>query len=249
MGKLTKLQKNFSKALFATNDDALIALQLTNPQHFKIYQQSIIHNHTLALQTTYPTIVNLVGLGFFNTAARFYMQQCPATQGNFNLYGEAFIEFIANYTPAKDLVYLKEVAQFDWAYHIAHYALGFPLLQFAELAHILGQEYDSLTLHLHPACQLFNFKYPVLDIWNMCHQNIECEINLNFGMKIAIFRNRYNVTAIQLSDEEYIFLSAIKNRQSFIDICATLLSFNQNSDIAEILKKWIKNNCIIGYDV
>lgn len=109
-----------------------------------IYHNNLLTHLINALKETYPIILQLVGLDSFKAAARDYIERYPSCSGNLDDYGNYFSDFITQYPPASRLVYLPEVAAFEWVCHLLYKAAD--------------------PTPLNPVCSLMQFKYPLLDI-------------------------------------------------------------------------------------
>src|SRR3990167_8802339 len=90
---------------------------LINPALLGIYRNNIFTHLTQALKNIYPLIHQLVGDEFFQFCAKEYINQYPSGNGDLQNYGEYFNVFLADFTPAAHLIYLAEVATFEWLCH------------------------------------------------------------------------------------------------------------------------------------
>lgn len=112
---LQNLQLEFADAIYSGNLQMESVLPV---QNLHIYQNNVLTHLIQTLQNTYPLIEKLVGEDFFRICAKEYIKQYPSRSGNLNEYGEYFSDFLVKYEPVKELVYLTEVANFEWTCHI-----------------------------------------------------------------------------------------------------------------------------------
>src|SRR3990167_10192357 len=91
-----------------------------------IYRNNIFATLMHTLKATYPLTLVLLGKDFFAMAAREYIRQYPSRSGNLHDYGEYFGNFLATYQPVHELIYLAEVAEFEWAFHTIYHAPNHP---------------------------------------------------------------------------------------------------------------------------
>src|SRR5579871_3882424 len=116
---LQNLLAEFTEALLSDNQTESVF----QPAHnISIYQNNYFSQLTQSLQKTYPLITQLVGEDFFKQTAREYINRYPSCSGNLHEYGEYFSDFLAEYQPVSDLIYLPEVATFEWTCHTLYFA-------------------------------------------------------------------------------------------------------------------------------
>ena len=120
MLSLHELQKQFSSSL--KNDDGAISNYISNPSHFKIYQNSILGTLQKALKEIYPVCLKLVGDEFFLDMVTIYINENPSFSPDLNEYGATLPNFINQFKPAETLAYLSDVTKLEWAWHRAYHA-------------------------------------------------------------------------------------------------------------------------------
>ena len=128
-----------------------------------IYQNSAIANITHSLILTYPVIEKLVGEQFFSAMCREYIFLTWPKSGNMDDYGVEFPEFLAEFEHAKHLIYLKDVARLEWAFHQSSLADDAPMTDWSTLA----QASDILQLKflVTPSLSLISSTFPIDKIW------------------------------------------------------------------------------------
>lgn len=134
-----------------------------------IYRNNYRGNLHDALAGAYPVVRQLVGDDFFRFMGRKFIAQYPSRNANLHRYGAELADFVAAFEPAKELLYLEDVAALEWACHQAYFAADADALDIDELAQIPAERYAELILHLQPSCHLLHSRYPVAAIWH-AHQ-------------------------------------------------------------------------------
>lgn len=160
MSALARFQDEFADALYA--DDAS---GLASHPAFAVYRNTVMRGCLDALEANFPAVVCLVGRDWFRAAAAIYAARQPPRDARLMTYGDGFADFLADFEPARDLVYLAAVARLDRLWSESHAAadadtLTASLLQ-AEPAHRLGDR----RLSLHPATRWLVAPVPVVSIW------------------------------------------------------------------------------------
>jgi hypothetical protein len=95
----------------------------------RVHRNTVLAGLAKALRLTYPTVVWLTGEDFFNQAALEFSGKYPPRSACLSDYGCGFAEFLEDYSPARGLPYLADVARFDLVIErCAHAGFGVPNL-------------------------------------------------------------------------------------------------------------------------
>ena len=143
----------------------------------EVYRNNYRGNLHDTLAGAYPVVEQLVGNDFFRLLTHKYIEQHPSANANLHHYGAEMASFIATFEPARELIYLSDVAALEWACHCAYFAEDADSIDLARLAQIPPEQYENLHLYLHPACQLIPSKYPIADIWHHIFKRFKKRIN------------------------------------------------------------------------
>ncbi|RFC36592.1 MAG: putative DNA-binding domain-containing protein [Candidatus Nitrotoga sp. LAW] len=135
----------------------------------EVYRNNYRGNLHDTLTGAYPVIEQLVGKELFRLLMRQFIGQHFSRSGNLHHYGAEMGGFIAAFEPAQELPYLPDVAALEWACHCAYFAEDAATLDIDKLAQVSPEQYPDMILHIHPACQLMCFRYPITAIWH-AHQ-------------------------------------------------------------------------------
>ncbi|MFZ5524292.1 MAG: DNA-binding domain-containing protein [Pseudomonadota bacterium] len=179
-----------------------------------VYRNNYRGNLHDALAGAYPVIEHLVGKDFFRRLTRAYIEQHPSRSGNLHHYGEQMAVFIADFLPAKQLVYLSDVAALEWACHSAYFAADAGTLDTGKLSRLGQEHYSNLVLVFHPACHVVHSRYPVADIWHAHQPGApgDFHIDLDSGPSNAlVIRKDDAVLVSELADADAEWLDNIRN--------------------------------------
>lgn len=244
---LQNLQAELAESIL-NPDENIKPVNVMQPDHLSIYQHNFQATLIRTLQHTYPLITKLVGEDFFYMTANEYIQRYPSCSGNLYDYGEYFSDFLTEYTPAKNLVYLAEVAQFEWISHTVFIANDTAPFDAFALQNIPSEQYNDLHFVLHPASHLKKFHYPILRIIDLCHENIKENIDLDEGgVNLLIIRRELDVSLAQLSTCDFIFLSALKDGSTLSQALAAAHAINPEFNLDEKLPVWIQDKTIVDF--
>ncbi len=242
---LQNLQAEFAESLFLDEPRC----DGVRPQgNLQIYQNNLFSNVTRALRTTYPLIVKLVGDEFFPLAARAYCKQYPSRSHNLDDYGAYFGSFLAEFEPTRSLIYLPEVAEFEWACHEASFAVEHAPLAIEALQKVTPDLYEHLHFILHPMIRVMKCDFPLLRIIELCKGEINEEINLESGgVNLLISRKDNSLSLIQLSDADCQFLTLISENNSLKDALEATLALDSEFRLEEKLPLWVQQGVIVDF--
>lgn len=239
---LQNAQAEMVEALLANG----MASEIFTPaSHISIYRNNMVSNLLNALKDTYPLVFALLGEPFFLMAAKEYLRQYPSRSGDLNEYGEYFSDFLAGYQPIHDLIYLAEVAEFEWICHSLYTAVNHPPFATHALNAYSEDQYAKLHFTLNPASNLHRFHYPIMQIVDLCKTNPNQTINLHSGgVNLLILRRHLDLALIPLNTADFLFLEALQQNHSLSEALEIVEHLEPNYPLAEKLP-WFFENLIL----
>lgn len=215
-------------------------------ENITIYQKNVRHNLTESLKNTYPLLLKLLGEDFFTAAASEYIDQYPSRSYNLHNYGEYFGQFLNQLPTATQLIYLREVAEFEWACHRIYLAADHPPFAANSLEKFTPEQHGQLQFILHPASWLKKFRYPILDIVDLCKSNKETNVDIHKGgINLLIIRRELDLSLISLKEADYLFLQAINEMCPLVEALSIAQSVEPAYNLKEKLPKFIQNKIIV----
>src|SRR5260221_11883911 len=135
------------------------------PPRVAIYRRNVLAALSGALEAAYPVTLRLVGAAFFLEAARTFARATPSTSGDLHAYGGEFPEFLSDYSHARALDYLADVARLEWACHESSLAADARGFDFEALARVPPQRGAGIRFTPAPAVRPRASPHPVVSIW------------------------------------------------------------------------------------
>jgi len=240
---LQNAQADFVENLFGTDDrsDALLPAR-----HILIYRNNVFSTLLNALKQTYPLNLALLGKEFFEMTAREYMRQYPSRSGNLEDYGEYFSDFLTSYPPVHELIYLAEVAEFEWASHIIYHSPNHPPFTAHTLAAFPPEQHADLRFILHPACWLRKFHFPILHIVDLCNMQREEDIDLHHGgVNLLMIRRELDISLRSLSLADFTFLQALNHNSTLSQALQQAELVDPDYPLAEKLPQFIQEQILV----
>ena len=242
---LLNMQVEFAE-LILSND--YITDLVVPPSNLVIYRYQRVQRLISALTSAYPLLSHLIGENAFQLAANQYIEQYPSRSGNIDEYGAYFSDFLTQYPHTKHLVYLPELATFEWIIHDLQRAADVEPFHPGRLKEIPIERYGDLQFIIHPACQLHRFHYPILNIIELCHGRInELETLETNPTYLFIARQNNDISQKTISPDEFTFLQELQNNQSLETAMQAALTINSEFNLNNTLTGYIKNNTIIDF--
>jgi hypothetical protein len=151
----TRLADAFSEALLDPSlppPDGVIGPQGKQAaKRFSVYRNNVSVSLVNALADIFPTVQRLVGEAYFRAMARVYVQQHPPKSQLIFEYGQDFADFVADFEPARHLVFLPDVARLERLWLDAFHAADATPLDATVLATIPPEQLAGLRFTVHPA--------------------------------------------------------------------------------------------------
>lgn len=160
MSALACFQASFVEALRADHGGG----PASHPA-FAVYRNTVMRGCLDALEANFPAVVCLVGREWFRAAAAVHAARQPPRDSRLMMYGEGFAEFLAGFEPARDLVYLADVARLDRLWSQSHAAADADPLSASALRAVPADRLGERRLSLHPATRWLVASLPVVSIW------------------------------------------------------------------------------------
>ncbi|MBU2166503.1 MAG: DNA-binding domain-containing protein [Alphaproteobacteria bacterium] len=154
-------------AALSGNTDALLPHLVVDDRTraaIGVYRNTALKARIDALEASFPTVAQLVGVDWFRAAARAFADEHLGDDPVLVTYGASFPDWLATFEPAQDLPYLAPCARLDRAWTEAHVAADAAVMTSAEAA-ALGATLTGLSVGLHPSVRLFRFDWTVPSLW------------------------------------------------------------------------------------
>jgi hypothetical protein len=216
---LRDLQAAFRRELLEPNalhglEDLILADGLPSSERIAIYRNNVFASLTQALRETFPVVSRLVGERFFDYAAHNFITACPPEEPQLSRYGRRFSDFLGQFPPCRELVYLPDVARFEWALNEAAVASDAKPVSADVLAGIAASEAAGLVLTLRPFYRYLESSWPLDRIWRANRGQESGEINLDMGgVRLEVSRQGEEVVFRPLDSGEFVFRNSLAKRE------------------------------------
>lgn len=205
----------------------------TDIKRFNVYRNNHVMGLITNLKDGFPVVAALVGDAFFGHMARVYANQSPPVSPVMVFYGDTFPDFIRQFDPAKELPYLGDIAQLEYARRLSLHAANAPFINpdnISTSAHGLL----SAQCHLHPSVYLMRSDYPIFDIWYANQGNMDHPIR-DEAQHIILVRHGDGVNLHLVEEGCFRFITALAEGMIFKSAVN-----RQNIANADTIMSWIR---------
>lgn len=142
---------------------------------FAVYRNNVHASLVDVLADRFPVVQALVGVEFFRAMARAYVRAERPRDASLFRYGGSFPAFVAGFKPARELLYLPDVARVESAWHESWGAAEAAPIGLRELAAVSPEQLVRSHFGIHPAARLVRSPWPVGSLW-LAHQQADPDL-------------------------------------------------------------------------
>lgn len=236
-GALGRFQDDFILAMHGGEVHEGPVAALVRQPGFAVYRNTIVKGCIDALQANYPCIERLVGTEWFRAAAAVYVDRWPPLDSRLLGYGHDFADFLGGFEPARELLYLANVARLDRFWTEAHVAADEPLLDAAAIARLPARELVNLVLKPQAAARWIWFAdQPAYTIWRVNREQAPIPDELAWTGEGALLVRLDGVVRWQaLGASACVFLDACARGVSLEPAVTCSLDAHPDTDVGAML--------------
>lgn len=249
MSKLAQLQADFQNCIIH-EDHTMFKAQVVDDEkvgaekRLRIYANAYRLRIIEALSTAYPKLHVLLGDDMFHATARQYIDQYPSAYRNMRWVGDKMEEHLLNMLPQHPIA--AELSRFEWALGLAFDAENAPVVTVKDLAAIPPEAWGGLTFVLHPAVQLLDLQWNVIQVWQALDAE-ETPVPEKQDAPCLVWRTDLNSHYRSLGAQEFEALQKIESGASFGDLCENLhvaVGDAAAQQAAQYLASWLEAGMI-----
>jgi hypothetical protein len=214
-----------------------------------LYRHHVFATLTAALAATYPVVSRLVDQRFFAYAADRYIREHPPAGPCLFEYGASLPEFLAAFPPCRDLVYLPDVARFEWAMNRALHAADAAPLDPDRLRAVAPEATPGLLLGLHPSVSLLASAWPIDRIWRANQPDVDpaTEIDLSAGgVRLEVRRLADDVVFRALDEATFAFRRVLAEGRCLEEAADAALSASPDFDLTGAVQDLLREEVLVG---
>ena len=166
-------------------------------------------------------------------------------------YGVEFPDFLAEFEHTKHLLYLRDVARLEWAFHQSSLADDAPNTDWSTLAQV--SDILRLKFLVTPSLSLVRSEFPIDEIWHVNQEGHSASSLVELANEqgdytfIVLFRQLLKTVVLPISAGEFALLAAFKGGEVFEKAIVAASSKQAELSIDDSLKKFIELGVISGF--
>ena len=216
MPSLLEIQRSFRSAILSGDTSALAAAieadGIVAAERIEVHRNNVVASLSDALAETFPVVCRLVDARFFAFAAHEFMCVSPPDDPCVADYGARFADFLADFPPCRELVYLADVARLEWLLQRASTAADGAPLGPAGLAGLAAEDAERLTFRFQPSFGYLCSPWPIAEIWraNRMDDATPTAVDLHSGGVLLEIRRRDGVVEFrEVAPATFAFRAAL----------------------------------------
>lgn len=215
-----KLQREFSRGILTRDMKPLVGLientsDIPGDERLGVYENNFFASIVAVMATTFPTVENLVGQGYFKNLARLFVQSHPPHSGCLHEYGDLFPNFIKHYKALDNYPYLSDVAALDWARHVVYNAQDARPLPQDDFQALQDTDLNHVTFAFLPALQVMASNYPLEQIWQLVYEGRQELVDMNVGgAYVLVCRPHYDIQQYWLDEIAFHLITGLRTGRS-----------------------------------
>ena len=256
MISLHDLQRSFlGYALGNTDVGAppwIVANGLSADQRLRIYRNNAVVGFEKAMQATYPALVRLGGIEWFNQMARAHQRVNPSRSGDLNDVGGDFPAFLADHLSGGEHEYFSDVALLEWNYQQC-------LCEFTELP----EDLDRISSHLQEDLSQLRFRvaaptraiesmYPIFEIWNQNRSDGEQSRAIDLGhgaSRVLVIRRIDHVEVREVSAPVFTLLRAFVAGSTVLEAAGAPAETCREGEFSDALTRLLGLGVLVGFQL
>jgi hypothetical protein len=219
---------------------------MSGEARLRIHRHHIFTTLTDCLAATFPVVRQLVDPRFFAFACDRFIAEQPPRSPCLHEFGQGFADFLGRFEPCRHLVYLPDVARFEWLQNEAlHAAMPPPLDPGALRLEAPGGA--PLGFTLQPSYRMLQSPWPVDRIW-LAHQpgNESVVVDLGIGgANLEIRRGDAGIVFAALEYPEFVFRRALADGATLERSAAAALADEPLFDLVVALRRLLAAGLIV----
>ncbi len=243
--KLKNIQKAFLDCIYRGDDSLKSILSNHHPDlSINIYRNNAICNLISALSVMYPLVYKRLGDCKFNKVSKEYIKYNPSRDGNLDVYGFTFPQFLKDCKEIEGYIY--DLAKLDLAYHNVYIAVDYCVRPVEDFKSIALEDYEKVVFVINPALKLLVLDHDILSMW----RGESIDMPLNHRVDVIIYRDtKSRICIISLDGMEAAFIKQSMKKKNFYQIFCNVEKNFPNGDVSKIINKLVTNNIVIDYYV
>lgn len=206
--------------------------------YFDAYRSRLVE----ALASDFEALHAVLGEEEFQHAGHAYIEAKPSAFRNVRWYGGELAAFLRQRQPWCDRPWLADLAEFEWTLTLAFDAADAPSVHLQEMAALAGEAWGTLGFRLHPSVHLVELRANAPAIRKAVDAGAAPPAPelATAAVPWLIWRKDLLPRFRSLSEPEAWALHAVRDGQSFSEMCGGLCEWIAPEEAAGAAAGWLR---------
>ncbi|MEX2493567.1 MAG: putative DNA-binding domain-containing protein [Nitrospirales bacterium] len=254
MPRLREIQHAFAEGVMGGKPHRLaaeLAPAETALRSVGLYRRAIRFNYAQVLKITYPVLVQVMGLRYFETLTRGYLKVHSSTSGDLFPFGRHLPAFLGD---LQVVPWLIELARLEWACHEAYHAADSPPLSPEHFHTIAVVDPGCVTVHLQAASRLLRLAFPVHRVWLALQPEASADEDVDLPLPeeesgVVVMRGNGNIQVLALNQPEYRALEALSHGVDVATVERMMAEVHPGFEFSRFVAEALKQSLITGFSI
>jgi hypothetical protein len=234
----------------ASTADAILGDGLAPAARLQIYRHHYETSLAEALKAIYPVVCRLVDERFFAFAAHEYVKSSPPRRVCLHEYGEDFPEFLASFSPCRELGYLPDVARLEQQINTALHSPVEDARAAAAFLDVALGDYPRLVFRLLPSLRYLESPWPIDRIWLAQQAGRDAAVDLSEGgCRLEIRQRGEEVVFCRLDGLQFILRRALLAGETLENAAAAVRASDPMFDLTMALRRLLAEGLVTGFSL
>jgi hypothetical protein len=251
---LRDVQAAFRRAVLDGDDGALAGLvaadRIAAAERLAVYRNNVQTSLTEMLRDTFPAVCRIVDARFFAYAAHAFLSMHPPQCACLAEYGAGFADFLAAFPPCRALVYLADVARFEWLMNAAAQAADADALMPSALACVAPADAARLVFRLDASLGYLASPWPVDRIWRLNRPGATGDEAVDLaagGVCLEVRRHSDDVVFRAVDAAPFAFREAIAGGATLDAAFAAAVAADARFDLGAAVADLFRDGAVVAF--
>jgi hypothetical protein len=204
------------------------------------------------LQNHYPALAARLGVQEFDALCSAYVDAHDSTFASIRFYGGDLAGFVSANLKHESAPLLAELARWEWAMNAVFDAADAEPIEVQTLAEVAPEAWAGLRFELHPSLRRLDLDWNAPQLWKALTGETPAPKAARQQEAVAwlLWRRDLQIYFRPLVAPEAQALDAVRNGQSFGEICVALCAISSEAQAPAIaagyLRGWVESGMIIS---
>lgn len=249
MNNIARQQQVFVDSLinrrFECSDDFAETGKCSLQERFGLYVHNSYQTWRDAVSSCYPITKKILGDKLFSTLVAEFVDVFPPALHDINYYGAEFVDFLKDSYPQvlESHPYLIELGTLEWYFYVTYYCADDEATTAEQWQAFSSYDVSSVKFTVSLSLNIFKTNWKLSQLWTSNDGEIGTLLK-DEEEYIIIYRKKYKVETVALSELEYSVLNAIVGGLTLEEL---IDKFGESG--ASLLPLFINKCWLIGYFV